>query len=261
MVDHAKHHHLALESALELDPSIRRPAHGACRVLDEIRHDALDEQRVATHAAGVLRDIDVDVDPRPAASNPLHRGSDQVVEMHDLARATSVPDSIRDMSRRFVISCSSRLVEARTSSRTSRTTSGSRRSRPSTSVTDAVIAATGLLSSCDAAARSERRMSSARRYSSASRRSASSRSPAHHQRHLVGEGAHHACLRRRERRPVPDEDQPPDRGPAHTQREVEAPRSRRRTSRARRPSRTRAARQRGPAPGPAPRRARRPARG
>ena len=156
------------------------------------------------------------------------------------------------MSSRFVISCSSRLVEARTSSRTSRTTSGSRRSRPSTSVTDAVIAATGLFSSCEAAARSERRMSSVAPIQLGLSKLRLEALARHHQRHLVGEGAHHPCLRLRQRRPVPDEDQRSDRGPAHTQREAEATAPRRRPRPGRRPSRTRAARRHGPAPATSP---------
>ena len=64
------------------------------------------------------------------------------------------------MSSRFVISCSSRPADARTSSSTSRHASGSNVSRPSMSVTDAVMAATGLFSSCEAAASNDCRMSS-----------------------------------------------------------------------------------------------------
>ena len=76
-----------------------------------------------------------------------------------------------------MISCSSRLVEARTSSSTSWTYAGSA-SGPwsNTSVTEVVIAATGLFSSCEVAASSARRKASVRRYTSASRSVRSSRS-------------------------------------------------------------------------------------
>ena len=207
----------------KLDPSVRRPAHRACRVLHEVRDDALDEQCVAADTAGVLRDVDVDVDARPSLPDPVDGGPDEIVEMHGLVpgdqRARFDPRHVEEVRDQLLEAARGRPdvfqhlahdIEIQVIA--TEHVRDRRRDRRHRALQ--LVRGGGQQGAAHVLRRAvQLRLSQLGREAIAR----------HDEGHLVGEGAHDSRLGGRQRGPRAHEDERPERGLAHPQGDVEPP--------------------------------------